>query len=254
MVGIQFYIFIAYLEKMLLKRVSLLDRLEQVRSRQTDEETLLSQVKAFLAKDAEQEGRIQETLARSKPAVENLFDFDALESDRIYHVSHIRQICINYRLRFLDTNYFKGSIPREGLQKIKELENIHGIELQGFKIVAPSRLFRLEDKNDPLLFAPIGNGYYYLVHKWGNDLHPLRRIIAWPLKSVMNALIVLALLSYLLTALIPEGLFSKQGSTAEFWIIYFFMFKSVAAVAIFYGFALGKNFSPAVWNSKYFNA
>jgi len=25
-------------------------------------------------------------------------------------------------------------------------------------------------------------------------------------------------------------------------------------VVIFYGFALGKNFNPAIWKSKYFNA
>lgn len=238
---------------MLLKRISLLDRLEKVRSRQSDEETFLSQVKAFLAKDAEQEERIQANLAKSDRNIENPFDFDALETDRIYHVSHIRQICIDYRLRFLDTKYFKGNIPREGIQTIKELEKVHELEIRGFKIVAPSRLFRLEDKNDPLLFAPIGNGYYYLIHKWGNDLHPFRKILVWPFKSVMNLLFVLVVFSYLLTSLIPEGLFSKQGSAAEFWIIFFFMFKSVASVAIFYGFALGKNFSPAVWNSKYFN-
>ena len=239
---------------MLLKRISLLDQLEKVKARNSNEDVILSQVEAFLAQDAKQEERIQETLSRSKPAIENPFNFDLLQTDRIFHVSHIRQICIDYRLRFLDTKYFKGSIPREGIQMIKEMERSHGIAMKGFKIVAPSRLFRLEDKNDPLLFAPIGNGYYYLIHKWGNDLHPLRRLIAWPFKSVANLLFVLVVLSYLLTEIIPEGLFSRQGSSAEFWIIFFFMFKSVVAVAIFYGFALGKNFSPAVWNSKYFNA
>ena len=38
--------------------------------------------------------------------------------------------------------------------------------------MAPSALFRLEKTDDPLLFVPLGNNYYYLVHKWGNDLHP----------------------------------------------------------------------------------
>ena len=65
---------------------------------------------------------------------------------------------------------------------------------------------------------------------------------------------VVLLMSYLLTLMIPEGLFSKRASTTEFWIVFFFMFKSMAAVVIYYGFALGKNFNPAIWNSKYFNA
>jgi hypothetical protein len=36
-------------------------------------------------------------------------------------------------------------------------------------------------------------------------------------------------------------------------LIYFFMFKSVAAIVIYYTFARGKNFSRAIWNSKYYN-
>lgn len=239
---------------MLLKRISLLNRLQRVRSRQMAEEEILAQVKSILDQDARKEERIAATLRSSPPVIENDFDFEHLESDRMYHISHIRQICIDYRLRFLDSKYFKGEIPREGIQQIKELERRHGIEIKGYKIVAPSRLFKLEDKNDPLLFAPIGNGYYYLIHKWGKDLHPLRRWMVWPFKNVMNLLAVIVVASYLMTALIPDGLFSKQGGAAEFWIIFFFMFKSVVAVVIFYGFALGKNFNPAIWNSKYFNA
>ena len=31
----------------------------------------------------------------------------------------------------------------------------------------------------------------------------------------------------------------------------FLMFKAIASIVLFYGFALGKNFNPAIWNSKY---
>jgi len=105
-----------------------------------------------------------------------------------------------------------------------------------------------------LLFAPIGNGYYYLIHKWGNDLHPLRKILMWPFKNIVNLGLLVFAISYLVTLCIPEGLFSRGNSTSEFWIVYFFVFKGIAAVVLFYGFALGKNFNPAIWNSKYFNA
>jgi len=62
------------------------------------------------------------------------------------------------------------------------------------------------------------------------------------------------LVSGILTYLIPDGLFSKQSSTANMLMLFLFMFKSVAAVVLFYGFALGKNFNTAIWNSKYINA
>jgi hypothetical protein len=154
----------------------------------------------------------------------------------------------------LDSSLFKGDIPQEAISKIKHLEAMHQTQLKGFKIIAPSKLFKLEDKDDPLLFAPIGNNYYYLIHKWGNDLHPLRKWFAWPFKNMVNLIVLVLLISYLTTLLVPEGLFSKKSSTAEFFLIFFFMFKCIASIVIFYGFALGKNFNPAIWKSKYFNA
>ncbi len=238
---------------MLFQKTNIQQKLARVKNRGS-ESSILDEVYRILEQESEQDNRILDQIGQRSSNAENSFSFDALETERIFHIEHIKQICIDYRLRFLNSSYFKGEIPQEAVSEIKKLERLHDTELKGFKIMAPSRLFRLEDKDDPLLFAPIGNGYYYLIHKWGNDLHPLRRIFAWPFKNVINLAWVVVLVSYLLTLMIPEGLFSKSGSSAEFWIIFFFMFKSLASVVIFYGFALGKNFNPAIWNSKYFNA
>ena len=238
---------------MLLKRTNLEERLARLR-RQEKENSILFEVYSILQKESEREDRILDQISQSRGEVVNQFNFDLLESGKIYHLEQIKKICIDYRLRFLDSTYFKGEIPVEAVSAIKELERSHEIEMKGYKILAPSKLFRLEDKDDPLLFAPIGNGYYYLIHKWGNDLHPLRKLFAWPFKNIVNLTMVVLLMSYLLTLMIPEGLFSKRASATEFWIVFFFMFKSLASVVIYYGFALGKNFNPAIWNSKYFNA
>ena len=188
------------------------------------------------------------------PVKLNQFEFDHLDTSRIYHLDDIRKICIDYRLRFLDLKYFKPELPKEAHDQISLIEQEHHTQLAGLKIVAPSRLFKLADKDDPLLFAPMGNQYYYLVHKWGEDLHPLRKMLVWPFRNIVNLMLLIGLISYLLTAIVPNGLFSKNGGASEFWIIFFFVFKSVAAIVIYYGFAMGKNFNPAIWNSKYFNA
>ena len=71
----------------------------------------------------------------------NNFDFDKLETQRIFHLNQIRKVCIDYRLRFLDLKYFKGNIPKEGIDKITQLEKEHQTSLEGFKIMAPSVLF-----------------------------------------------------------------------------------------------------------------
>ena len=61
----------------------------------------------------------------SEPQSPNNFDFDKLESHKIFHLDQIKQVCINYRLRFLDLIYFKGNIPKEGVEKITQLEKKH---------------------------------------------------------------------------------------------------------------------------------
>jgi len=239
---------------MLLKRTNIEERLGKTRKGPADSQKILDEVLRILAEDEQHTKRIQEGISGGKSEVINHFDFDLLDTGKIYHLSQIKEICIDYRLRFLDSKYFKGEIPSEAISKIKQMEKEHGLEIKGYKIMAPSKLFKLADKDDPLLWVPIGNQYFYLIHKWGNDLHPLRKALVWPFKSIINLTALVLVISYLVTLLVPNGLFSKTGSSTEFWIIYFFMFKSIAAVVIFYGFALGKNFNPAIWNSKYFNA
>lgn len=238
---------------MLLKKTNIEEKLSQAKVDSLKSDELLKEVRQILKTAADRQERIEKNLSAGKVTVQNHFDFDLLETDKVFHIDQIKQICIDYRLRFLNSRYFKGEIPPEAIHNIKQLEKNHDIEISGFKIVAPSKLFKLKDIDDPLLFAPIGNDYFYLIHKWGNDLHPLRRVMMWPFKNIVNLTAVVFLISYLVTLMVPEGLFSKSSSTAEFWVVCFFMFKSIAAIVIFYGFALGKNFNPAIWNSKYFN-
>lgn len=183
----------------------------------------------------------------------NQFDFDQLESNRIFHRDAIKKICIDYRLRFLDLSYFKADVPDEAIDKIQALEESHKTEVKHMKIVAPSKLFRLKNADDPLLFVPMGNDYYYLIHKWGNDLHPLRRLMMWPFKNIITSIISILLFSLLLTAMMPLSLFGSQSNSSDFLLIFLFMFKSIAAVVIYYAFASGKNFNRAIWDSNYYN-
>ena len=181
----------------------------------------------------------------------NSFDFEKLDSNKIYSINTIKSVCIDYRLRFLDIKYFKNKLPNEVFQKIKSLEKTHNTNIGDFKIMAPSALFRLEKTDDPLLFVPLGNNYYYLVHKWGNDLHPFRKLIMWPFKNIWNLLFTILLFSFLVTEITPLTLFTKTPNTSSYWMLLFFMFKAIASVVLYFGFALGKNFNPAIWNNKY---
>jgi hypothetical protein len=236
---------------MLFSKTDIAEKLKAIKQLDSEEKELFTLLKARQIHFAH---KSEQHAISSGFTSENTFDFDQLETNHIYHLEQIRKICIDYRLRFLDLKYFKPSLPQSAHEAINQLEQTHQTRLTSFKIMAPSKLFKLENQDDPLLFVPLGNDYFYLVHKWGDDLHPFRKLLVWPFKSLPNLVGVLLVLSYFLTLLIPSGLFSKQDSTAEFWILYFFMFKMIASIVIFYGFALGKNFNPSIWNSKYFNA
>ena len=184
----------------------------------------------------------------------NNFDLDKLESNRVYHISQIKKTCIDFRLRFLDATLFKGGFPVEAVTQIKSIENTHNNVLSNLKIMAPSKLFKLENADDPLLFAPMGKGYYYLIHQWGDDLHPFRKAMVWPFKNIITACISLLVFSFFLSFFVPMSLFTPNPTTTDFIMIYFFMFKAVAAIVIYYTFATGKNFNRAIWNSKYYNS
>ncbi|MCM4159575.1 hypothetical protein FHG64_16290 [Antarcticibacterium flavum] len=239
---------------MKLRPTHIPDKILEARRKRIPEEVLLAQVREIFEKQAGLDMEITNRLQDGDGNDSNDFDLDKLESHRIFHLSDIEKTCIEYRLRFLNSAYFKAKMPYEAISRIKELEKQHHTTLRGFRIMAPATLFKLENADDPLLFAPIGNDYYYLIHSWGKDLHPFRKLLMWPFRQLENFMFFLLLLSLFLTFLVPQGMFSPQQTTTEFFIIFFFMFKWVTALAIFYGFKFGKNFSSAIWQSKYYNA
>ena len=236
---------------MLSARTNIQNKLRKARDKAYAEQNILDEVQRILEEDRFRESAIIQKLGGNMSARQNAFDLDELDRDRVFHLSQIKKICITYRLRFLNTKFFKGTYPQSALAEIKFLENQHKTTLDGFKIIAPSKMFVLLKTDDPVLFAPIGNNYYYLIDRWGNDLHPLRKWQVWPFKSFENLAFTVFLISILATLLVPDGLFAKEQTISQDIMVFFFMFKSIAAVVIFYGFALGKNFNTAIWNRKF---
>ncbi|MDG1341935.1 MAG: hypothetical protein P8P72_02810 [Flavobacteriaceae bacterium] len=217
----------------------------------TNVKVALDKIRAYELTVNEQETALKTLYDSFEIRTTNAFNFDLLDRNKIYHLEQIKKVSINYRLRFLDLKYFKNKLPESAHQDIQQLETLHETHLSGFKIMAPSALFRLEKADDPLLFAPLGNDFYYLVHKWGNDLHPLRRLMMLPFKNIWNLLGLVLAISFVVTEIMPKNLFTKSPDASTYWMLLFFNFKAIASVVLFYGFALGKNFNPAIWNNKY---
>jgi hypothetical protein len=239
----------------MLPKTNLETTLQKIRRKRITSEDILKEVEAIFQQNESERSEITQKLSTPSIYSENPIDVSKLERGKIFHISDIKNICVEYRLRFLDSHFFKKEIPAEAISKIRKLEKEHNTSFNSFKIVAPAKLLKLENADDPLLFLPIGNDYFYLIHKWGNDLHPLRKWLMWPYKNFENLVFTIFVISILLTSITPLHLFTKGVVTdAEYLLMFLFMFKSVGGVVLFYGFAKGKNFNNAIWNSKYYNA
>ena len=192
-----------------------------------------------------------EKLKNEDSSAENIFNIDKINAEHIFHIDQIKKVCIDYRLRFLDTRYFKGDYPEEVISKIHTLEQEHNTKLGGFKIIAPSKLFVLKKADDPLLFAPMGNNYYYLIHKWGKDLHPLRKYKMWSFKNVGNLLVLLLMVSLLVSVSFKDFVFNNQAKGVYILVLFLFTFKFSVGFALLFGIAKGKNFNENIWQSQY---
>ena len=232
------------------KNLEIALRLE--RKKFKSESIISAEVKAILLENEKLRNAIKKQLQTESSTKQNDFVFDLVERDKIFHIQEIKNVCIDYRLRFLDSHFYKNEIPEEAISKIAALEKNHGTKLNGFKVIAPSKAFHLLNYDDPLLFAPIGNDYYYLIHKWGNDMNPLRKLMVKPVRNLSNFLLFSLIISAIITYFVPANNLSKTVPFAPF-IVFLFMFKSVIAVFCYYFFMLGKNFNEEIWQNKYYN-
>lgn len=223
------------------------------RSKDTTETNLMNIVKDILAQNDSNREAIKQQLSAGNSVEANNFIFDLLETDKIFHESQIQAICIDYRLRFLKSSLFKNHIPEEAVSKINALQKEHNTILGGFKIMAPSKTFSLKNYDDPLLFAPIGNNYYYLIHKWGADLAPYRKLMVRPVKDFGSLLFFLAAASLLFSLFITNTLFTGSKTDQFMLIAFLFSFKSFCGIALYYFFWKGKNFNSVIWNSEFSN-
>ena len=231
--------------------LNLQNTLRKDRDKHISSEDLKVMIQAIFDRKEAVKSRVKSILETPNKSYVNTLTFDALDFDKIFHIDSIKKLCINYRLRFLDTHLFKGEYPKELYSIIPNLENDHKIQLKDFKIMAPSKLFRLKTKEDPLLFVPIGNGYHYLVHKWGDDLKSYRRILVWPFKNI-NTLIFTSIILSLLSTAIGSALFNDFSDT-QLLVIFIFNIKTFVFVTFYLLFMMRKNFNESIWNSKYKN-
>ena len=232
-----------------MQKLNIHQELLKERAKNTDSNQLSEVLKKIWVESDLKSTNIKDTLNSKNDNSYNSLDFDKMDSNKIFHEKTIEKICVDYRLRFLDTNYFKGEYPDDLNRIVLNIENEHNTILKNFKIIAPSKLFKLRSPDDPLLFVPIGNGYYYLIHKWGNEMKKLRKLLVLPFKNLNNLLIFSIIFSALFTA--GGKMIFNTMTDAEVFTLFLFAVKSFVFIFFYLFFLVGKNFNQTIWNSRF---
>ncbi|MCZ8196706.1 MAG: hypothetical protein O9267_03755 [Flavobacterium sp.] len=232
------------------KPSTLVNALDDSRMKLLSQNQTLEEVYSILHQNEIERDSIKNELNTESKTITNNFNYFELEKENVYHINSIQDVCVDYRLRFLDSILFNNEIPEEAISKIRFLEKKHNTKLKGFKIMAPSSAFLLKKYDDPLLFVPIDTNYYYLIHKWGNEINPLRKYSVLPIKNLGTFTVFCLIVSAIISFLVPTNNLSKSVPMAQL-IVFIFSFKSIVAVIAYYFFMMGKNFNTVIWNSPF---
>lgn len=229
------------------------ERLERVLRGQHE---WMDQIHQWLAEEEKHDDILRAVVLSSR--TEHVVRISGLDPQRIFHRDAISALCVKYRLRFLDAGLFKGEVPKQALHAIRQLERQADGPLLSYKMMAPSARFRLSDSEvDPLLFVPVGDDRYYLVHKWGKDLGPQRVLLGWPVRSPMHLGLAVLLFAMAIAASIPGHWLSNDPASGFLNVprVVFFVWASMVCLSftLFAWFAFFGQFSKHSWNSKYFN-
>lgn len=218
--------------------------------------SIIQEVYSILEDEEKQDALVEADIRSSlRPRVNEL---EGLAAERLFGLEAIRKTCIRYRLRFLPSGRFKGPIPEEAVRAVRALERQVGRPVRGFMIMAPSGHFELCDsQDDPMLFIPVGNDNYYLIHRWGRDMAPVRGLMSWPTRSWWHLAATVLMACLLLGALVPTAWITGDPQ-ASWWGAYrvgiIFWATMVGFAVVSYGwFITAAEVSPDAWNSKTFN-
>lgn len=237
----------------MFKQIYLNQQLLQLRSKPLSaEEKLLKEANDLLNESTRSDKNILKNLSRYNKSF-GLLNESLLNPDQIYHTRELKELAIHYRLKFLDSSYYKSEIPIDTIESIRKLNRAFNIDLKHFKILAPDISFTKENADlCSLIFAETNQGNYYFIDYWGNGLKWYRRYMYWPLQKFENLISVVFIITLLLTLCLPTGLITLDNK-AEYWSGYraaafFHLLIFNLGVTVYFTFTFAKNFSSAIWN------
>ena len=225
----------------------------RVQSR-TAEDNIISESNRILINDLFTENKILQNLKQYADSYEVISEED-VNSERIFTLKEIKMMAIQYRLKFLDSKYYKFEIPYEAVLKIKELNTTCKKELKHFRILSLAEAFSDKiPKKNAALFVKTNHDNYYVIHTWGSDLEGSRKWKYWPLKNVETLAATIFIFTLLVTLLLPTHLITLDRK-ATYWCGYragtfFHLLIFFTGFTTYFTITFAKNFSSSNWNKS----
>jgi hypothetical protein len=130
--------------------------------------------------------QIQEAEKQSAVNLERKTFENEYGGETVMQESEIKDLCLKYDLRFLNTKHYKGSVDLGIGPKVKRFVESNNISASAsdFFLLGPGKAFNLKEREirgrskfavdlDPVLFYRVPDNsqetMYVMVHKWGND-------------------------------------------------------------------------------------
>ncbi len=216
-------------------------------------EHLLEEAKQLLRRDLFSEQKILQNL-KAYNSSKDLLDEEGLEKENLFDLKDIRTICVKYRLRFLDSEFYASEIPFAAIAGIKALNQKQYKNLKHFKVLGSREALTGKKDEEVLLFCKTLDENYYLIHRWGKPLNWNRRIFTWPLRNFENLFISVAVITALIAIVLPTGLISLDENIGYFsgfrLAAFFHLLIFNFGVTAYITFAFNKNFSSSVWSQS----
>ncbi len=228
--------------------------LNKLRNTRTGQDILVSEANRILTQDLFTEQKILQNLKQYNKSFE-IIDEEDVDTQSIFTPKEIKNIAINYRLKFLDSHLYKPEIPYEAILKIKDINTRFKKEIKLFKILSlPHSFHDTNSKSESILFVKTNYNNYYFIHSWGNSVHRNRKFKFWPLRNFETLAATVIFSTLVLTLCLPtewitldrKATYFSGYRAAAFFHLLIFNFGVTAYIT----FAFAKNFSSSIWNYK----
>ena len=198
----------------------------------------------------------EKNILRNLKSYNRTFDFldeEGLDRNKLFSLNEIRKICIQYNLRFLDSQKFRGKFPTEAIEAIQEISKNRKKPLENFKVLGPIEVFRKNNKDaDPMLFAETNRGNFYLVHQWGHRVPWYSKLANFPFRSIETLVGTLGGICLILSLITPQH-WIMDTTKIEYWdahriALFFHLFIVIGALTAFLMISFYGGFTSVKWD------